>query len=163
MLVISRRPKEKIVFLGIDTSIQVVGFRQGQVRLGIEAPPDLVVLREELKSPASGGEEAPAGSGADIPVCLADRNVCPTTRHWQLTDSGTPTASRLREVRHALRNRLNEAGLSVALLRLHLHNGRLEDAEGTLSRIEEEFRALRNDLESSVPESASQATLPLPS
>jgi carbon storage regulator CsrA len=154
MLVISRRPKEKIVFPAIDTCIQVLGLRQGQVRLGIKAPPDLVVLREELQAPAPQGEEAPAAE---------QEGESAEGRHWQPTAADSPTVSRLREVRHALRNRLNEAGLSVALLRLHLHNGRLDDAEETLSRIEEEFRALRNDLETSVPESTTQATVSLPS
>ena len=48
MLVLSRRLSEKIVFPGIGTAVQVVAVKPGLVRLGIEAPPDVTVLREEL-------------------------------------------------------------------------------------------------------------------
>jgi carbon storage regulator CsrA len=48
MLVLSRRLHERIQFPGLDISIQVVAIQSGVIRLGIEAPPDVSVLREEL-------------------------------------------------------------------------------------------------------------------
>ena len=48
MLVLSRRLNEKIVLPGLGITIQVLDIRRGTVRLGIEAPPDVSVLREEL-------------------------------------------------------------------------------------------------------------------
>jgi len=48
MLVLSRRLNEKIVFPGTQISVQVVAIRPGSVRLGIEAPRSVTVLREEL-------------------------------------------------------------------------------------------------------------------
>jgi carbon storage regulator CsrA len=48
MLVLSRRPNEKILLPAINTTIQVVSTARGVVRLGIEAPPEVRVLREEL-------------------------------------------------------------------------------------------------------------------
>ena len=48
MLVLSRRLHEKLVFPGMQASIQVVAIRPGMVRLGIDAPEDLRILREEL-------------------------------------------------------------------------------------------------------------------
>ena len=48
MLVLSRRLNEKILFPGMSISVQVVAFKPGQVRLGIEAPPEVPVWREEV-------------------------------------------------------------------------------------------------------------------
>jgi carbon storage regulator CsrA len=48
MLVLSRRLNEKIVLPGLGVTIQVVDIRRGAVRLGIDAPPKVYVLREEL-------------------------------------------------------------------------------------------------------------------
>lgn len=52
MLVLSRKERERIR-LGDDIVITVVRLSGDRVRLGVEAPNDLVVLREEL-----GPEEA---------------------------------------------------------------------------------------------------------
>jgi carbon storage regulator CsrA len=48
MLVLSRRPNEKIIFPGLGITVQVAEIKGGRVRLGIEAPPEVKVLREEL-------------------------------------------------------------------------------------------------------------------
>jgi carbon storage regulator CsrA len=48
MLVLSRRLGEKIVLPSLGVTVQVLALRRGAVRLGIEAPPDVAVLREEL-------------------------------------------------------------------------------------------------------------------
>ena len=48
MLVLSRRVNEKILFPSINAAIQVVSIKGGVVRLGVEAPPDVTVLREEI-------------------------------------------------------------------------------------------------------------------
>ena len=48
MLVLSRRLREKIVLPGLHITVQVLAVKRGVVRLGIEAPADVPVLREEL-------------------------------------------------------------------------------------------------------------------
>lgn len=47
MLVIGRREGERIR-IGQDVWVCVTEVRGGKIRLGIEAPPDVLVLREEL-------------------------------------------------------------------------------------------------------------------
>jgi carbon storage regulator CsrA len=54
MLVLSRRLNEKVLFPGIRVAVQVVGVRNGLVRLGIEAPPEVKVLRGELQPQEAG-------------------------------------------------------------------------------------------------------------
>ena len=47
MLVLSRKSGESLR-IGSDVLVRVLVTSRGQVRLGIEAPPDMLVLREEL-------------------------------------------------------------------------------------------------------------------
>jgi carbon storage regulator len=47
MLVLSRRPGEEVV-IGNNIRLTVVAVRGNHVRLGVTAPPDVPVLREEL-------------------------------------------------------------------------------------------------------------------
>jgi carbon storage regulator len=51
MLVLSRKVGEKIL-IGDNIAVTVVRVAQGIVRIGIEAPVDLPVIREELKNQA---------------------------------------------------------------------------------------------------------------
>lgn len=63
MLVLSRRPNEKIVLPDVGATIEVVSVKGHTVRLGIDAPRDLLVLREEV---------AGMTSAADADVAVAD-------------------------------------------------------------------------------------------
>jgi carbon storage regulator CsrA len=47
MLVLSRKLSQQIM-IGSEISITVVKIEGKQVRLGIQAPPDITILREEL-------------------------------------------------------------------------------------------------------------------
>jgi carbon storage regulator len=60
MLVLSRKESERIR-LGDSIIVTIVRVSGDKVRLGIEAPPDVVVLRDELKPKA---EAAPAANPA---------------------------------------------------------------------------------------------------
>ena len=48
MLILTRKENETIL-IGENISIKVVEIRGRQVRIGIEAPADILVLREEMK------------------------------------------------------------------------------------------------------------------
>jgi carbon storage regulator CsrA len=124
MLVLTRRLQEKIVFPSIQTEVQVLEMKGDQVRLGIEAPPRVAVLREELTGPQE---------------------------NWGANEPGTswpPAGSdSLREVRHRLRNRLNEVGLNLAVLRQQLQKGQAANADSTISRVENDLQQLRQELE----------------
>ncbi len=49
MLVLSRKKGQRL-HLGEGIVLTVLGLKGGQVRLGIEAPEDVVVLREEVRN-----------------------------------------------------------------------------------------------------------------
>lgn len=51
MLVLSRRVNERLLIPCVRAAIQVIAAGPGSVRLGIEAPPHVKILREELAPP----------------------------------------------------------------------------------------------------------------
>ncbi len=62
MLVLSRKLNETIVIDG-NIRVTVVGIRGNQIRLGIEAPKNLAIVREELcRSRGVGSRETNAAS-----------------------------------------------------------------------------------------------------
>lgn len=64
MLVLSRKLNEKIVIDG-GIVLTVVKIDRNQVRIGIEAPPEVRVFREELTTAAKrGAAEQAVGAGA---------------------------------------------------------------------------------------------------
>ncbi|MFP6695042.1 MAG: carbon storage regulator [Pirellulales bacterium] len=65
MLVLSRKVGQRIL-IGDQISVTVVRIGQGGVRLGIEAPDDLEVVREELKHPKLSGDAAPPAENSRI-------------------------------------------------------------------------------------------------
>ncbi|MGV0005202.1 MAG: carbon storage regulator CsrA [Candidatus Porifericomitaceae bacterium WSBS_2022_MAG_OTU9] len=59
MLILTRRVGEALV-IGDDVSITILGIRGNQVRVGVDAPKDVVVHREEIyrKIKDSEGEDS---------------------------------------------------------------------------------------------------------
>jgi carbon storage regulator len=48
MLVLTRRTGEAIVLPELGVTVRVLEITRGRVRVGVEAPPSVTVLREEL-------------------------------------------------------------------------------------------------------------------
>jgi carbon storage regulator len=65
MLVLSRKEAQRIR-LGKDIVITVLRLGGDKVRLGIEAPKDMLVLRDELEPFAQPGEPASAGGNNSL-------------------------------------------------------------------------------------------------
>jgi len=61
MLVLSRKPLQSIM-IGTDIRITIVKVERNQVRIGIEAPRDVTILRDELIE--SGEADVQVGSAA---------------------------------------------------------------------------------------------------
>lgn len=58
MLVLSRRPNEKIVFPTLGVTVEVCSINRNVVRVGIDAPPSVPILRKELADDARRTEAA---------------------------------------------------------------------------------------------------------
>jgi carbon storage regulator len=61
MLVLSRKVGERIL-IGDQIAVTVVRVTNGGVRIGIDAPPDLPVVREELKDAITTVDDKPAAA-----------------------------------------------------------------------------------------------------
>jgi carbon storage regulator len=80
MLVLSRRLNESILIDG-DTRITVLGIRGNQVRLGIEAPGHIKLMRAELVEQARpAAEPAPAGAAEAPGSDGRPRHAAPLSR-----------------------------------------------------------------------------------
>nr|Q31F93.1 RecName: Full=Translational regulator CsrA; AltName: Full=Carbon storage regulator [Hydrogenovibrio crunogenus XCL-2] len=70
MLVLTRRVGETLM-IGDDIKLTVVGIKSGQVRLGIDAPKDVQIQREELLLKNDKAENQAAES-LEIEIVAAD-------------------------------------------------------------------------------------------
>jgi carbon storage regulator CsrA len=132
MLVLSRKPGEKVLFPDFQAAVQVLAVNGQVVRLGIGAPPGVTVLREELLRLAPGAPGSKALPGA---------------RPGRLP----------RELAHQLRNRLQSALVGLATLRRQRDLGLVADAEATLDLLADEVEAMRCHLDG-----AERAAAPAP-
>lgn len=132
MLVLSRKLNEKILLPGTKTAIQIVGIKPGVVRLGIDAPPEVVVLREEIPDRSS--------------------EWLPPVRTVPVQEE------KLKAVGDLADNRLKMARTELGILRRQLQEGLLLDAEITLEKLDEDIRSLRQRVQNVTHESP----IPLP-
>ncbi len=70
MLVLSRKTRDAIV-IGHDVRVMVLSIGRDQVRLGIEAPPDVEVHREEVYLAIQEANRQAAASSAEATEALA--------------------------------------------------------------------------------------------
>ena len=133
MLVLSRKLNEKVLFPGTEIAVQVVSVRPGVVRLGIDAPSEVKVVRAELHDATEAAKAPAERPGAGLP----------------------------RELAHQLRNRVNAATLATALLRRQQQLGLTQEAESTLEMLDREIKALRGSLDA-LPSPARPLPTPRP-
>ncbi len=102
MLVLSRGPQDKIVFPNLGITVEILRVDGHRVRVGVEAPKDIRILRHEL-------------TGA---------------LNSELQDESQRKAASAST--HELRNRLNSAQLSLSLMEKQLERGMHEEALASL-------------------------------
>jgi carbon storage regulator CsrA len=125
MLVLSRRPDEKIVFPDLNITVQVVNVKGNAVRLGISAPPEVTVLRAEVPDRTAewGGDRQPPPA-AEAPAARLNR---------------------------AVHSRLQVTRTGLAELRRQLQAGRGDVAQMLLDKIEEDVTLLQERLGEAAP------------
>jgi carbon storage regulator CsrA len=124
MLVLTRKPHEKITLPTVGATIEVVQIKGGAVRLGIVAPPEVPVLRAELAAGAAARGRAEAGP---------------------LPPPGDGAGER--QFRGQVAGRLKAVAMGLGLLRLQLDAGPPDEAYATLTRLEDDLRLLRLGVE----------------
>jgi carbon storage regulator CsrA len=128
MLVLSRKINERIVFPGIDASVQVLAVKPGIVRLGIQAPREVSILREEILD-AKGVRTAPP-------------------------PPPEPSSTSIRRLNQLVHSRLRIASIGTALLRRQLELGLTQAATETLDQVERELQALQERSEAEISKHA---------
>jgi carbon storage regulator CsrA len=129
VLVLSRRENEKVVFANLGVSVEVLRLAGKVVRLGIQAPAEIQILREELAAP-------PAADGPSARVA--------------------PGLPLVKSVGHMIRNRLNIASLGLQVLQRRLETGDADAAEATIAKIFNELSEIDAMLDSSQPPEPAQ-------
>jgi len=122
MLVLSRRPDQQIVFPSIGVSIKLLKVRGAVAKIGIDAPRDLKILRDEV-------------SAKQAEMAQAE----------QLSKS--PPVSN-----HQLRNQLNSAKLGIHLAQRQMTQGYADKAAETMDKVVEHFRKADQLMADSNPE-----------
>jgi carbon storage regulator len=74
MLVLSRKSSQQIM-IGPDIQITIVKIDRNQVRIGIQAPADIPILRQELAGVPKAGPSAPIPTRPAGPVPVRNRRV----------------------------------------------------------------------------------------
>lgn len=131
MLVLTRRENERIVLPTLKTSIQVVRIAGSTVRLGIEAPANVPVLREELLKE----NKAPEDAARKLQVPCLDS--FPETLEHSHNAASAP-ASRLSQQEKLL----DCLALACDLADTHLANGKVAEARETIQKALELLRRL---------------------
>ncbi len=129
MLVLSRRLNQKIVFPTVGTTVQVVAVKQAVVRLGIDAPENVPVFRQELLE----------------------------KKGFTISETENAALVKTNESAHLLNNLLNVNTVGLALLRRQLALGQVDEMNNTLDKIEsnlEKIQQRAERLDSAPPSSA---------
>ncbi len=114
MLVLSRRAQEKISFPQVGITIHFLRIRSGTSKVGIDAPRDVQIVRDEVDDDAALAAEATRKERLHLP----------------------------RQERHAIRNELQTISVGLHLYREQMQLGLEGDAEETFETVMTSLRAL---------------------
>ncbi len=112
MLVLSRKAEQKVCFPGLGISVHILQVKGSTVRVGVDAPMEVRIMRDELQDDSESGK--------------------PRTHVVRLP----------RELRHELRNQLNTLSLALHLFKQEIDSGRFQDAEETFDKLVEHIEQL---------------------
>jgi carbon storage regulator CsrA len=115
MLVLSRKEDQKVHFPGLGITVQILRVKGSSVHLGIDAPLEVRIIRDELN-----GNSSPQASRSHV-IRL-------------------PQA-----LRHELRNELNSLSIALHLFKEEMDAGYVDDAEATFDRLVEHLERVSNN------------------
>ena len=117
MLVLSRRETEKVIFPGLGITVEVLRVQGNSTKLGIDAPPEVPILRHEI-----------AG--------LKDVEFTPGARTQN---------DRLRELIYAIRTRLDSTATQLNQLHTSLEGSKDHTAQSLIDGLFGELRSLETE------------------
>ena len=120
MLVISRRENERFLFPNLGITIEVIKVAGRAAKIGVEAPREIRVVREEI---------ADKQSLEELPKAFAG------------LESSLPT-----KLKHDFRNRLNPISLGLHVAQQLIEKGRVDELEPVMNKVVEALKKLDGDL-----------------
>lgn len=126
MLVLQRQPDDAIVFPHLGITIRILRLSKQVARVGIEAPPDVRILRQELAD----------GTSQDT---------------LDIDSFGNRLGATRRQL-HEMRNRLNTLNLGLQLYRYQSDAGLIEEANITFLRVIEQLERIEESVGEQVRE-----------
>jgi len=127
MLVLSRKENEKVLFPHLGIALQILRSSGGKVRLGIEAPGDVSVVRAEIASDE------------------------------QIEQFAELLKRSAKSLTHAVRNRLHETLMGLYVVHKQISMERFDDAEETLDHLILDLQGLDQELRPTPPSRAAEA------
>jgi len=146
MLVLSRSANQSVVFPQLGITVQVNRVNGRVVSLGIDAPKDILVVRDEML----GSDSQKVFEAALRPISDLPKEEIPNrTANSGTSSDGHPLkryTDPAAERTHALRNRLNVAMLHFQLLQSYLKRGESELVEKSLDELFQSMHAVQEQL-----------------
>ncbi len=130
MLVLSRRETEKVLFPTLGISVELLRVQGNKARLGIDAPPEIPVLRHELTE----------------------------RRTMELTPDGCNTKKQLRDLAHAVRHRLDSAAVALNELHRKLEGTREKSVREIVMRLYRDLESLEREANEAIEWTATAKT-----
>jgi carbon storage regulator CsrA len=115
MLVLTRRESEKIVFPDVGVTVEIVSLKGNRARIGVEAPRNVRILRQEIAESGAAGDP--------------------------LRTESRPATS----MSHALRNRLQKISIAARLANRQIAAGLVGDAQVTLATLLDELDTINRE------------------
>lgn len=129
MLVLSRRENERILLPAIQTSIQVVRIGGSIVRLGIDAPSHITVIREELARQPEG----PASNADTTPSTSSQGTMREETTQAPAQDNQAQMSEEYQDLLHCM-------AFACELVDQLLAEGQIAEAQETLRKVQSHLR-----------------------
>ena len=114
MLVLSRRPQERIVFPNLGIDVEILSVSGNTVRVGANALADVLVLRHEVAE--KDAARAAKGDATAKPAIAKPTIATPAAPVPQPVAQPTAAIAASRKWIHELRNHLNTAGLALQVV-----------------------------------------------
>jgi carbon storage regulator CsrA len=127
MLILSRREDQKILFPALGITIEVVGVQGKKVRLGVDAPPSVRIIRDELQGQ------------------LSDQDLAAQTPSEQPAETEQQRAQR-----HQANNRLNAISLKLQIGEKLFKQGETERGLAQIESVLAELASLEQDANKTV-------------
>jgi carbon storage regulator CsrA len=113
MLVLSRKEDEKVCFPGLGITVQILRVKGSRVRLGVDAPVEVRIIRDEVDDDGRDG-----------------------------SPSRTHVIRLPQDLRHEIRNELNSLSIALHLFKQEMDAGYHQDAESTFDTLVEHLERL---------------------